>query len=362
MTRPTWQWVAVLLLLLGTAPAQAGGSGKLCRPLAGTLVDYTQNHGADRRIWSAALGKKCDLYVYLPPGFDPARCYPAMIWLHGIIQDERSFLENGLGQIDTAMAAGTMPATIIAIPDGSLKGWEGPLTPQPLWANSKLGNYEDYVVQDIWAFVQEHYPIRPERQAHVLAGFSGGGAAAYRLGMKCRDQFGVVIGISAPLNLRWIDCHGCYSSDFDPDCWGWRTKIRGNEVVGLFYRVIRIRLGRLIFPLYGRGPQAVEMVSLENPIEMLDRCNVLPGELSMYVAYGGKDEFNIGAHVQSFLYVARRRGLTVEVGFDPNGEHDKILVDEFLPHIIQWLTPQLAPFAPPPCFEEPGSEPMPSGK
>lgn len=368
MSCPAWRAVLVLLLLvLLSAPAHAGGSKKPQYLLAGTLVDHTNNHGADRRIWSAALSDKRDLYVYLPPGFDPSRCYPVLIWLHGIIQDERSLVESGLGLLDAAMANGKMPPTIVAIPDGSLRGWEGPLTAQPLFVNSKLGNFEDFVLEDIWCFLREHYPLRPERQAHVLAGFSGGGAAAYRMGIKRRDQFSIVIGVSAPLNFRWLDCKGCYFSDFDPNCWGWRTKIRGHEIVGRFYGVILIRLGRLIFPLYGRGPQAVEMVSRENPIEMLDRYNVEPGELSMYAAYGGKDEFNIGAHVQSFQYAAQLRGIRMEVGFDPKADHDQKVVEEFLPQIIDWLTPQLAPFAPLPypavgTPSGPHAVPMPPGK
>ncbi len=342
MTCPAWRGIAVVLLLL---PAPARAAEKLpC--LAGTLVDYTRNHGADRRIWSPSLGDKRDLYVYLPPGFDPSRCYPVMIWLHGIVQDERTFLANGLEGFDAAMAAGKMPPTIIAIPDGSLTGWEGPLTPQPLWVNSKLGNFEDFVLRDIWNFVREHYPIHPDRHAHVLAGFSGGGAAAFRMGIKRRDQFGIVFGVAPPLNLRWIDCHGRYFSHFDPNCWGWRDKICGHEVVGRFYGVILVRLGRLIYPLYGRGPQAVAMLSLENPIEMLDRCNVQPGDLAMYVAYGGRDEFNIAAHVESFLFVARQRGLSMQTAFDPEAEHDRGVIQEFLPGIIAWLAPQLAPFAP----------------
>jgi len=343
--------IAFLLSLLPVhSQARADGSAPVRCQLAGTLMDHTKNHGADRRIWSAALGEKRDLYVYLPPGFDPNCRYPVMIWLHGIIQDENTFVNHGLEHLDAEMAAGRMPPTIIAIPDGSVLGRYAVLASQPLWVNSKLGNYEDFIVQDVWPFVQEHYPIRPERQAHVLAGYSGGGAAAYRTSIKFRDQFAIAVGIAAPLNLRWIDCHGRYFTDFDPCCWGWRKEVRGHEIVGRFYGVILIRLGQLIFPLYGRGPQAVASVARENPVEMLDSFNVCPGQLAMFVAYGGKDEFNLGAQIQSFLFRARQRGLKVEVGFDPEGHHDHDLVKEFIPQFAAWLLPQLAPYAPPPCL------------
>src|SRR5258707_7497630 len=63
-------WLAALLVMgLSIAPAHAAHVlGKLelehaNRQLHGTLVDYTHNHGADRRLWSWALCQRRDLYV-----------------------------------------------------------------------------------------------------------------------------------------------------------------------------------------------------------------------------------------------------------------------------------------------------------
>ena len=54
----------------------------LCRRLKGRLVDNTGNHGKDHRIWSRSLHQWRDLYVYLPPGYDPCERYPIVIYLH----------------------------------------------------------------------------------------------------------------------------------------------------------------------------------------------------------------------------------------------------------------------------------------
>ena len=61
---------ALLLLAAATAPAKAQvfdlvNLDRLNRKLRGRVVDYTQNHGADRRICSPILGRTRDLYVYL---------------------------------------------------------------------------------------------------------------------------------------------------------------------------------------------------------------------------------------------------------------------------------------------------------
>jgi S-formylglutathione hydrolase FrmB len=342
-----------LLLFAADAPAQRLQNARtLQRHLHGTLVDHTHNTGADYRVWSPALGEARDLYVYLPPGYDPSRQYPCMLWLHGIQQDEQSFVSDGLRELDAAMAAGRMPPVIIAMPDGTPHGRPVLLGPCSFFLNSNLGNFEDYAAHDVWDFVTAHYPVRPEREAHIVAGFSGGGAAAYRIAFKHRDRFGVVFAVSAPLNTRWVDCHGRHFGNFDPSCWGWREDIRGQEVVGRFYGVIKVRMGPLIYPLYGKGPQALDAMRRENPIELLDELNIRPGDLAMLVAYGAKDQFNLDAQTESFVYRARERGLCVKSLRDSHGRHNLRIAEKFLPQIADWLAPRLAPYAPA-CLEAP---------
>jgi S-formylglutathione hydrolase FrmB len=284
------------------------------------------------------------------------------LWLHGFLQDEESFLSSVVGELDKAIVRGQLPPVIVAAPDGSLSGRASYLSAGSFFINSKAGNFEDYTIRDVWGFVVEHFPIRPEREAHVLAGVSMGGFAAYNLGIKYQQMFKVVVGIFPPLNLRWVDCHGRYMSSFDPCCWGWRTQVdRGHEPIGRFYGgLITVRLKKVVDPLYGRGPDAVAAVASENPIEMIDRFGLVDGVLDMYIAYAGRDEFNIDAQVESFLYVARHRGLTVAVGYDPKGRHNLATARRLYPDLLRWLAPRIAPYAPimnPPC---PMPPPMPT--
>jgi hypothetical protein len=71
-----------VLLVLTWTPVGAGtfrhGTNlqELNHCLKGHVDDYTHNHGADRRIWSDALQQPRDLYVDLPPGYDPQQQYP----------------------------------------------------------------------------------------------------------------------------------------------------------------------------------------------------------------------------------------------------------------------------------------------
>jgi S-formylglutathione hydrolase FrmB len=318
------------------------------RRLQGHVVDYTNNHGADRRLWSPALGQKRDMYVYLPPGFDPHLQYPIILFLHGYAQDEAVFLNEVVERLDRAMVEGRLPPAIIAAPDGSLRGLDCLLSAGSFYLNTKAGNFEDYLVGDVWNFLVRNYPIRPEPEAHALVGISMGGGAAFNKAIKYPDLFRIAVGIFPPLNVRWEDCRGRYMANFDPDCWGWRSDFaRPHSVVGRFYGVFTIRLGQVMGPLYGRrNPDTARLVSPENPIEMLDLYDVRPGRPEMYVAYAGRDQFNIDAQVESFLYVAKQRGLEVGVGYVPNGHHDRATALKLLPGVLNWLAPRLAPYSP----------------
>ena len=316
------------------------------RRLQGHVVDYTNNHGSDNRLYSAALCEKRDLYVYLPPCYDAGKQYPVMFWLHGFAQDEHSFIGQVVGPLDNMIACGKLPPMIVVAPDGSLKGTMCLRSAGSFYLNTKAGCFEDYIINDVWNFVTTNYPIRPEREAHVLAGVSMGGGAAYNLSIKYKSRFKVALAFFPPLNTRWLDCHCHYMANFDPCCWAWRTDFtHGHEVVGRFYGVITIRLKHVIKPLYDIGPDTASEVAKDNPIEMIDSYGLKEGDLSLWVGYGRKDQFNIDAQVESFLHRARERGLTVTVSYDPNGKHDAATALRLFPGAVEWLAPLVAPYA-----------------
>lgn len=350
-----WSCRHLLCLLVPVVllPSQAGAAWKkdaalhtVNRHLKGQIVDFTANHGKDNRMWSRSLGQRRDLYVYLPPGYDKEQRYPIMIYMHGFSQDEQTFLEI-IPFLDEAIANRQLPPLIVAAPDGSLKGEPSLTQPGSFFINSQAGWFGDFVLNDVWDHVCSRYPIRPEREAHILAGASMGGFAAFNLGIQHRNAFGVVIGVHPPLNLRWIDATGDYFGDFDLRNWGWRDDLQGDEVIArLAHGLVKMRMHQIVNPLFAGTENPVAELSLINPIEMLDRCRLRNGELEMYAAFGGHDEFNIDAQVESFLYMAKCRGIAMGVGYDPEGRHDAATALRLLPGMIRWLGPRIAPYAP----------------
>lgn len=316
--------------------------------IKGRVIDFTANHGEDHRMWSRSLGQKRDLYVYLPPCYDKCQEYPVMFMLHAFASDEQGFL-NVVPILDEAICKNKMPPMILVVPDGSLKGEPSILEPGSFFLNSDAGNYEDFLLQDVWDFVTKRYSIRSEREAHVLAGVSMGGFAAFNLGIRHRQHFGVVAGMHPALNLRWLGRDGDYFEDFDPRFWGWRNSLdNGRDVIARF-GLARVRIGDFVSPLYGLGERAMINISRENPIELVDRTHLRDGDLAMFVGYGGKDEYNIDAQVESFLYLCKFRGITVHVGYDPDGRHDVATARRLLPTLIAFLNREVGPYAPGAC-------------
>src|SRR5262245_8354132 len=347
--------LTLLAALLSATPSRAH---LLPRPLrlacvnlklAGHILDYTNNHVGDHRIWSQALGEKRALYVYLPPGYDPCKRYPLGIYLHGFLSDEASFLNYVIKPFDDAIAKGLLPPMIIAAPDGSPRGLSCLTTAGTFFANTNLGAFEDFLVCDVYGFLMRNYPIRPEPEAHVLLGVSMGGAAAFTNVRKHRDRFGIAATFAPPLNIRWISCRGRYLDDFDPLCWAYRTDFTyTRDVVGRFAGgLVKIRLGSFVNPLFGKGnPDTAELMAAENPIELLDALDVKPGFAEFYVAYGGKDAFNLDPQLASFLYRPNQKGIEVGVDYLPDGTHDVATALKLFPPMVEWLRVRLEPYAP----------------
>ncbi len=359
MFRTAIPWLAAVVLLFAAGPARAVDPlnrfkaryqvERLNEKLGGQVLDFSHNHGVDRRLFCPSLNEKRDAYVYLPPGYDGRTQFPAALWLHGIGHDERSFLDL-VEVFDAAIRSRQLPPMVIVSPDGSIRGHPSWFNAGSFYLNSKAGNFEDYVAHDIWNFTKKYFAVRPERDAHVLAGASMGGFGAYNIGFKHREEFGQLVGIFPPLDLRYVDCTGRFRADYDPNCVGERDRIRRQEVLARFYGVITVRSQRLLDPLVGRrspSDRTIEFMSIESPREMMRRLAIQPDEFGMFVGYGTKDQFNIDAMCRHFLDDAARRGIVPEVAVVPDGGHDAKTALAMFGPLTRWLSCRLAAYVPP---------------
>jgi S-formylglutathione hydrolase FrmB len=326
----------LLTLLLAAGPFDG---------LAGTLLDFTANHGADRRIWSPALGERRAVYVYLPPGFDGRTPLPAGLWLHGLGQSEKGFADVA-PLFDAAIRCGKLPPIILAAPDGSIQGRPTLVRTGSFYVNSAAGRFADYIVDDVWhGLVRANFPVKPDRRSHVLAGASMGGFGAYHLGLTRKAEFGVLVGVFPPLDLTYADCRGRFLGEFDAFCRGVRTEFPRNEVVGRF-GPFAVRSSRLTDPLVGGRRADLDersaFIRAVNPADLLDVSDIRPGEFDLWVGYGTRDEFNASGTVQSFAERCRARGFQPDVVVLPDGRHNRATAQALFPAAADWLRPRLA--------------------
>ncbi|MDR3634038.1 MAG: alpha/beta hydrolase-fold protein [Isosphaeraceae bacterium] len=321
--------LATCLLLAWPLCAQAQirnrvNVNRLEHKLAGQLVDYTHNSGKDRRIYSPILGMPRDLYVYLPPCYDPRRAYPLVVYLHMAYVDEHTLPgSNRLVELDRLIQEGRVPPVIVASPDGTLHGENRIREPHSLFVNGVNGRFEDHLTQEVVPFLMRTYSIRPEREAHAALGASAGGLGAMNLALKHRDVFGAVATLAGPLNLRYWNSDGNYRENFDPATYRWNEHYDADMVIARFYLGLsRVRASKYAAPVFGEGPGVTDRIKQSNPADLLFATDLPPGALAMYVNYPGRDNYNFDAQDESFGWLAAQKGVTVELERVPCGRHN----------------------------------------
>lgn len=152
----------------------------------GTWVDET--------FVPPSLGFENPLWTYLPEGYSPSGGidYQVTIWLHGWGAHSWSDTTLIAAIRDSLVSAGEIDPCIFACPEGWCPPYNG-----SMWANSILyGNYEDYVIQDIIDFVDQHYCTLGGAARYVM-GLSMGGSGALDLAFRHPDLFQCVCTSSA---------------------------------------------------------------------------------------------------------------------------------------------------------------------
>ncbi len=147
------------------------------------------------------------LFVYLPPGYDddPARRYPAILMLssHGntgqSMLNWRGWDESLNQQLDRLISSGACPPVIMIIPDTwtTLGGALHLNTPA-------LGNYADYLLDEIVPFVDANYRTIPDGRHRGVMGRSSGGYAALYHAMTRPGTFSAVADHSGDCYFEYM--------------------------------------------------------------------------------------------------------------------------------------------------------------
>ena len=146
-----------------------------------------------------------NMVIYLPPSYDSSdKHYPVVYLLHGFGDNERSYVDAVTEQLmvfllDGFIQSKTFKEMILVMPDAKNK-YGG-----SYYLNSELiGNYEDYIVNEVVNYVDTKYRTIRDRDGCVIIGASMGGYGSIALAMKHPDVFSSVAAMSPPLSFEMM--------------------------------------------------------------------------------------------------------------------------------------------------------------
>lgn len=154
-----------------------------------SVLDHSPLTVKDATFHSAALARDMRYRIYLPAAnADSSRHFPVLYLLHGVDGnftdwDKQSRLRQYAENRDL----------IIVMPDGGNSWYVNSAT------NPK-NRFEDYIVADLIAEVDQRYRTIPRRESRAIAGLSMGGYGALNLALRHPELFAFAGSMSGALN------------------------------------------------------------------------------------------------------------------------------------------------------------------
>lgn len=182
------------LLLASSSPrteAQPHASPQTPRAARSTAGAGRVECGA---LASKILGRSVRFCAVLPPPYDaqPSRRFPVLYWLHGLGQDEQSFINSGgLALLEDMRRDGRLGDFLLITPDAG----------RTFYLDSRDGQnrYEDFFIREFLPGMEHRFRIEAGRATRGISGVSMGGFGALHFGLKYPEKFGAVSAHSAAL-------------------------------------------------------------------------------------------------------------------------------------------------------------------
>jgi len=146
-----------------------------------------------RSFQAPALGGTLEYSIYLPQGYDQEdRSYLTVYLLHGYGGDHTNWVRMGDAAMtaDSLIAAGSIPPTILVMPDGRNSFY---VDSDP---TDGFGAFETAIARDLVAHVDESYRTIRTRRGRMIAGLSMGGYGAIHLAFKHPELYGAAASLS----------------------------------------------------------------------------------------------------------------------------------------------------------------------
>jgi S-formylglutathione hydrolase FrmB len=184
----------------GQAQAPAGATAAPASPvvLKGKL-ERIKVHGKSLAGNLLKESDSPDVSVYLPPSYltDKTRRFPVAYLLHGYTGTDLSYFGTNPQRLlhvaaDRVFSSGAAKEMILVMPN-CMNSFGG-----CMYSNSPTtGFWEDYIADDLVAYMDKNYRTIPRREGRGLAGHSMGGYGALKIAMKRPDVFSAIYALSS---------------------------------------------------------------------------------------------------------------------------------------------------------------------
>ncbi|MGD9968303.1 MAG: alpha/beta hydrolase [Hyphomonadaceae bacterium] len=191
-------------------------SGANAPPLP-ARVETLRGERFERTLWSEHLRETRRLYIYLPPGHDRNRTYPALFAADGAgvmtlaTMVERLILDNAIRPIVLIGAASGPEAIVedrssLGISDlraaDYLPGYEG--------GGDRFEQHLRFFAEELPAYATREFGVTTDRTQRAVSGFSNGGSFSLYAALRRPEVFGIAL----PLSPSW---RRLTDSDFSED-------------------------------------------------------------------------------------------------------------------------------------------------
>ena len=185
--------------VMGQTPAAAGQAASAPPVVLKGKLERIKVHGKSLEGNLLKESDSPDVSVYLPPAYltERTRRFPVVYLLHGYTGSDLSYFgTNQQRQLhvvaDRAFTSGAAKEMILVMPN-CMNAYGG-----CMYANSPTtGYWENYIADDLVAYMDKNYRTIASRDGRGLAGHSMGGYGTMRIGMKRPDVFSAIYALSS---------------------------------------------------------------------------------------------------------------------------------------------------------------------